>query len=115
MNLLDALRERDSEANVQRATDALIAAMSVAAETLSCEGKLGAQQIARRLLISESTLSSYLRHRGPRALPAELLKLYCERIAAIKGRTSNKKGRHPSTSESIRRIDSQLLAVGVPL
>lgn len=41
-----------------------------AAETLYREGKLGAQQIARRLHISKSTLYAYLRHRGvPLGMP----------------------------------------------
>jgi len=39
-------------------------------------------------------------------LPAEQLERYCELIAAIKVRTSNKKGRHLSTAESIRLIET---------
>jgi len=39
-------------------------------------------------------------------LPAEQLEHYCELIAAIKVRTSNKKGRHLSTAESIRLIET---------
>jgi hypothetical protein len=42
----------------------------------------------------------------PRVLPAEQLEHYCELIAAIKVRTSNKKGRHLSTAESIRLIET---------
>jgi len=33
------------------------------------------------------------------------MEYYCELIAAIKVRTSNKKGRHPSTGEAIRLIE----------
>jgi hypothetical protein len=39
-------------------------------------------------------------------LPSEQLEHYCELIAAIKVRTSNKKGRHLSTAESIRLIET---------
>jgi hypothetical protein len=42
----------------------------------------------------------------PRVLPVEQLERYCELIAAIKVRTSNKKGRHLSTTESIRLIET---------
>ncbi|MDD2762219.1 MAG: IS481 family transposase [Methylomonas sp.] len=42
----------------------------------------------------------------PRVLPAEQLERYCELIAAIKVRTSNKKGRHLSTAESIRLVET---------
>src|SRR5919109_2644722 len=37
----------------------------------------------------------------PRVLPKAELERYCELIAAIKMRTSNRKGRHLSTAESI--------------
>jgi hypothetical protein len=38
----------------------------------------------------------------PRILPADEMEMYCEIIAAMKIRISNKKGRHLSTSECIR-------------
>lgn len=41
----------------------------------------------------------------PRALPVEAMESYCELIAAMKIRTSNKKGRHLSTAESIRLLE----------
>lgn len=44
-------------------------------------------------------------HGQPRVLPVEQLERYCELIAAMKVRTSNKKGRHLSTPEAIRLIE----------
>lgn len=41
----------------------------------------------------------------PRALPKEQLERYCELIAAIKVRTSNRKGRHLSTAGALRLIE----------
>ncbi len=41
----------------------------------------------------------------PRALPKDQLERYCEMIAAIKVRTSNKKGRHLSTTGALRLIE----------
>ena len=41
----------------------------------------------------------------PRALPKDQLERYCELIAAIKVRTSNKKGRHLSTTGALRLIE----------
>jgi hypothetical protein len=41
----------------------------------------------------------------PRVLPQDKMEHYCELIAAIKVRTSNKKGRHLSTGEAIRLIE----------
>ena len=41
----------------------------------------------------------------PRALPKEQLERYCELIAAIKVRTSNKKSRHLSTTGALRLIE----------
>jgi len=38
-------------------------------------------------------------------VPQEKMEYYCELIAAIKVRTSNKKGRHLSTGEAIRLIE----------
>jgi len=40
----------------------------------------------------------------PRILPADEMEMYCEIIAAMKIRTSNKKSRHLSTSECIRLL-----------
>ena len=40
----------------------------------------------------------------PQVLPQDKMEYYCELIAAIKVRTSNKKGRHLSTGEAIRLI-----------
>jgi hypothetical protein len=42
----------------------------------------------------------------PRILPADQMQRYCEIIAAIKLRTSNKQGRHLSTAEAIRLIET---------
>ena len=41
----------------------------------------------------------------PRILPQDKMEYYCELIAALKVRTSNKKGRHLSTGEAIRLIE----------
>ncbi len=41
----------------------------------------------------------------PRVLPQDKMQSYCEVIAALKVRTSNKKGRHLSTGEAIRLIE----------
>src|SRR5258708_34686329 len=41
----------------------------------------------------------------PRGLPQDKMEYYCELIAALKVRTSNKKGRHLSTGESTRLIE----------
>jgi hypothetical protein len=38
---------------------------------------------------------------APRVLPQDKMEYYCELIAALKIRTSNKKGRHLSTGEAI--------------
>ena len=42
---------------------------------------------------------------APRVLPKQDMERYCELIAAMKIRTSNKKGRHISTSEAIRLLE----------
>lgn len=44
-------------------------------------------------------------HGVPRVLPAEKMEYFCELIAAMKVRTSNRKGRHLSTPEAIRLIE----------
>lgn len=41
----------------------------------------------------------------PRVMPKPTLERYCEIIAAIKVRTSNKQGRHLSTAEAIRLLE----------
>lgn len=75
------------------------------------------QETAALYGISESTLYRALRehnrpkplrrsdHGKPRILPAEEMEAYCEIIAAIKIRTSNKKARHLSTSGCIRLLE----------
>jgi len=67
--------------------------------------------------VSESTIYRALRHRPapravqrvdqgmPRVLPADQLEQYCEVIAALKLRTTNKQGRHLSTAEAIRLLE----------
>src|SRR5438105_13048065 len=71
------------------------------------------QEAAQLYGVSEPTLYRALRERGrpkavrradrgmPRVLPREEMEHYCESIAAIKSRTSNKKGRHLSNGESL--------------
>ncbi len=75
------------------------------------------QEAAHLYGVSEPTLYRALRERNrpkairradrgvPRVLPREEMEHYCEIIAAIKVRTSNKKGRHLSTGESIRLLE----------
>jgi hypothetical protein len=84
----------------------------------SRERRLVVAEAARAFGVSEPTLYRALAKRyrpqalrradrgTPRALPAEQMERYCELIAAIKVRTSNKKGRHLSTGESIRLIET---------
>jgi hypothetical protein len=67
--------------------------------------------------VSEPTLYRALAERGrpkalrradrgvPRLLPVDEMERYCELVAAIKVRTSNKKGRHLSTGQSIRLLE----------
>jgi hypothetical protein len=43
----------------------------------------------------------------PRVMPKDTLERYCEVVAALKVRTSNKKGRHLSTSEAIRLLEEE--------
>ncbi len=83
----------------------------------SKERRIIMQETAALYGVSETTLYRALRDynrpkalrrsdRGqPRLLPADELEAYCEIIAAIKIRTSNQKGRHLSTSESIRLLE----------
>ncbi len=75
------------------------------------------QETATLYGVSEATLYRALRdyHRPkalrrsdcgqPRILPVEAMEAYCEIIAAMKIRTSNQKGRHLSTSETIRLLE----------
>ena len=69
------------------------------------------QETAKLFGVSEQTLYRALRERtrpklvrrtdrgAPRILPQERMERYCELIAAMEVRTSDKKGRHLSTSE----------------
>ena len=75
------------------------------------------QQTAELYGVSEATLYRALRKQSrpralkrsdcglPRILPKEQMERYCELIAAIKIRTSNKKGRHLSTHQAIRLLE----------
>jgi hypothetical protein len=83
----------------------------------SHERRLVMQATAHLYGVSEPTLYRALTARGrpkivrradrgtPRVLPQEQLERYCELIAAIKVRTSNKKQRHLSTGEAIRLLE----------
>jgi hypothetical protein len=67
--------------------------------------------------VSAPTLYRALQHQGkpralrradcgtPRILPHAALERYCELIAALKLRTSNRKGRHLSTAGAIRLLE----------
>jgi hypothetical protein len=75
------------------------------------------QEIAKLYGISEDTVYRTLRERNivrsvrridcdvPRVIPKAGLERYCEIIAAIKIRTSNRKGRHLSTVQAIRLLE----------
>ena len=75
------------------------------------------QEIAVVYDVSEATVYRALHHRPyPRAaqradqgtsrvLPVEQLERYCEVIAALKLRSTNRKGRHLSTAEAIRLLE----------
>lgn len=75
------------------------------------------QATAQLYGVSESTLYRALRqvsqphslrradYGQPRVMPKSTLEHYCEVIAAIKLRTSNRKGRHLSTAEAIRLLE----------
>jgi hypothetical protein len=83
----------------------------------SHERRMIMQETAHLYGISEQTLYRTLTQRArpkalrrsdrgtPRVVPQEKMEYYCELIAAIKVRTSNKKGRHLSTGEAIRLIE----------
>jgi len=83
----------------------------------SNERRLIMQETSALYGVSEATLYRALReYTRPKALrrsdcgqsrvlPVEEMEVYCEIIAAIKIRTSNLKGRHLSTSESIQLLE----------
>ncbi|MGF6988064.1 hypothetical protein QFZ99_007628 [Paraburkholderia atlantica] len=83
----------------------------------SHERRLAVEEAARGYGVSEPTVYRALAERSrpkglrradhgtPRVLPVDQMERYCELIAAIKMRTSNRKGRHLSTAESIRLIE----------
>jgi hypothetical protein len=83
----------------------------------SGERRLIMQETAALYGISESSLYRALRERSrpkalqrtdcgvPRILPQSKFERFCEVIAALKIRTSNKKGRHLSTVQAIRLLE----------
>jgi hypothetical protein len=83
----------------------------------SAERRALMQETAALYGISESSLYRALRERGrpkalqradcgvPRILPQSAFERFCEVIAALKLRTSNKKGRHLSTVQAIRLLE----------
>jgi hypothetical protein len=83
----------------------------------SKERRLLVQEIAHLYGISEDTVYRALRENTqvrsvrradrdvPRVIPKAGLERYCEIIAAIKIRTSNRKGRHLSTVQAIRLLE----------
>ena len=85
--------------------------------TRSHERRIVMQETANLYGVSEQTLYRALAQRArpralrrsdrgtPRVLPQDKMEYYCELIAALKVRTSNKKGRHLSTGEAIRLIE----------
>src|SRR3984893_1501729 len=85
--------------------------------TRSYERRMIMQETANLYGISEQSLYRALAQRArpralrrsdrgaPRVLPQDRMEYYCELIAALKVRTSNKKGRHLSTGEAIRLIE----------
>jgi hypothetical protein len=84
----------------------------------SPERRLLMQETAHLYGVAEVTLYRALRFQArpralwrvdrgePRVLPKATLVRYCEIIAAIKVRTSNKQGRHLSTAETIRLLEA---------
>ena len=79
--------------------------------TRSRERRIIMQETANLYGVSEQSLYRALAQRArpralrrsdrgaPRVLPQDKMEYYCELIAALKVRTSNKKGRHLSTGE----------------
>jgi hypothetical protein len=75
------------------------------------------QEVAAAYAVSEATVYRALQRRPapravrrvdrgiPKVLPADQLERYCEVLAALKLRTTNKKGRHLSTAEAIRLLE----------
>jgi hypothetical protein len=75
------------------------------------------QEVAAVYAVSEATVYRALQRRSsprairrvdrgtPKVLPVDQLERYCEVIAALKLRTTNKKGRHLSTAEAIRLLE----------
>lgn len=84
----------------------------------SSDRRVLVQEIAQLYGISEDTVYRTLRQRNlvravrrvdcdvPRVIAKAGLERYCEIIAAIKIRTSNRKGRHLSTVQAIRLLES---------
>jgi hypothetical protein len=84
----------------------------------SAERRQIMQDTATLYGVSETTLYRALRERArprvlhradqgsPRVVPTDEMQRYCEVIAAIKLRTSNKQGRHLSTAEAIRVLEA---------
>jgi transposase len=76
------------------------------------------QEAATAYDVSEATIYRALKRRSypraahrvdqgtPRVLPVDQLERYCEVIAALKLRSTNKKGRHLSTAEAIRLLET---------
>ncbi len=85
----------------------------------SSERRALIQETANFYGVSEHTIYRVLRERSqvksarrsdydqPRVMARSTLERYCEIIAALKIRTSNKKGRHLSTGEAIRLLEEQ--------
>jgi hypothetical protein len=83
----------------------------------SGERRLLVAEAARLYGVSTDTLYRALRERAvpkslrrcdhgvPRVMGAKEMERFCEVVAAIKVRTSNKKGRHLSTAEAIRLLE----------
>jgi hypothetical protein len=77
----------------------------VVQETAALYG-LSEYTLYRQLRESRHPRPLQRRDRGvPRVLPETELERYCELIAAMKRRTSNRKGRHLSTGEAIRLLE----------
>jgi hypothetical protein len=83
----------------------------------SAERRLLVEETAQLYGISTDTLYRALRervfpkplrrcdHGVPRVMEAKEMERFCEVVAAIKVRTSNKKGRHLSTAEALRLLE----------
>jgi len=83
----------------------------------SAERRLLVEETAQLYGVSTDTLYRALReravpkplrrcdHGAPRVMDAKEMERFCEVVAAIKIRTSNKKGRHLSTAEAIRLLE----------